>query len=53
MSVQMLILVSFINTHLLMQNCEIAGARNIGAANDIGGSNDIIAAKKIKANIWR
>ena len=31
-----------------MNNWDIGGCRNIGAANDIGGGNDMIAANKLK-----
>ena len=37
-----------INTHLLMNNWDIGGARSIGAANDIGACNGIVAANKLK-----
>ena len=48
MSVQNDNTVFTINTHLLMNNWDIGGARNIGAADDHGGGNDIVAANKLK-----
>ena len=37
-----------IHTHLLMNNWDIVGARNIGAPNDIVGGNVIMAANTFK-----
>ena len=37
-----------IHTHLLMNNWDIVGARNIGAPNDIVGGNVIVAANTFK-----
>ena len=31
-----------------MNNWDITGAKNIGAANNVGGGNDIMAANKLK-----